>query len=224
MEKKTGQAETSVERVRKKSTLREYLEALIIALIIALFIRTFVVQAFKIPSGSMESTLLIGDHIFVNKFIYGIRIPFIKKRLFEFQEPERGDVIVFIFPEDKSKDFIKRVVGVENDVIEIRNKRLYVNGELQDEPYTQYVESGQIVPRRDNFGPITVPEGKIFVEGDNRDRSYDSRFWGFVEKSDVVGKAFIIYFSIKNTPDASWYQFWKWPERIRWGRIGDLIH
>lgn len=224
MEKKTSGAETSVEGARKKSTLREYLEALIIALIIALFIRTFVVQAFKIPSGSMESTLLIGDHIFVNKFIYGIRIPFIKKRPFEFQAPKRGDVIVFIFPEDKSKDFIKRVVGVENDVIEIRDKRLYVNGKLQDEPYTQFVESGQIVPRRDNFGPITVPEGKIFVEGDNRDRSYDSRFWGFVDKSDVVGKAFIIYFSIRNDPDTSWYQFWKWPERIRWGRIGDLIH
>lgn len=223
MENKHGEKKKPIEEVRKKSTFREYLEALIIALIIALFIRTFVVQAFKIPSGSMESTLLVGDHIFVNKFIYGIRVPLIKRRIFDFKEPKRGDVIVFIFPEDKSKDFIKRVVGIEGDDIEIRDKRLYVNGELQDEPYTQYVEGTTIVPGRDNFGPITIPPGKIFVEGDNRDRSYDSRFWGFVDKTDVVGKAFIIYFSIENKPDAHWYQFWKWPSRVRWGRIGDLI-
>jgi signal peptidase I len=224
MDKKICEMGSSASEMKKKSTFREYLEALIIALIIALFIRTFVVQAFKIPSGSMESTLLIGDHIFVNKFIYGIRIPLLNKRLFAFKKPQRKDVIVFVFPEDKSKDFIKRVVGVEGDAIEIKNKRLYVNGELQDEPYTQFVEEGKLVSTRDNFGPVTIPEGKIFVEGDNRDRSYDSRFWGFVDMNDVIGKAFIIYFSIKKNIGGHWYEFWKWPGRIRWGRIGDLIH
>lgn len=208
----------------KKGTLREYLEALVIALVIALFIRTFIVQAFKIPSGSMESTLLIGDHIFVNKFIYGIRIPLINTRLLTFKKPQRSDVIVFIFPEDRSKDFIKRVVGVEGDLIEIQNKQLLVNGEIVEESYTQYVEGEKTLPTRDNFGPVRVPKGKLFVEGDNRDRSYDSRFWGFVDQSDVIGKAFIIYFSIRNDPDSHWFQFWKWPERIRWRRIGSLIH
>ncbi len=223
MDDKIGDTDKTAGEVTKKSTFREYLEALIIALIIALFIRTFIVQAFKIPSGSMESTLLIGDHIFVNKFIYGIRIPVLGKRIFAFKKPQRRDVIVFVFPEDKSKDFIKRVVGVEGDVIEIKDKNLYLNGELQDEPYTQFVEEGRIIPSRDNFGPVQIPEGKIFVEGDNRDRSYDSRFWGFVDINEVIGKAFIIYFSIKKRPADKWFEFWKWPGRIRWGRVGDLI-
>ncbi len=210
--------------VRRAGVFREYLEALIIAIIIALFIRTFVIQAFKIPSGSMEPTLLIGDHIFVNKFIYGFRVPFLKKRVLTFTKPKRGDIIVFIFPEDRSKDFIKRVVGVEGDVIEVRNKVLYVNGVPQDEPYVQHVDDGVIIPQRDNFGPYRVPPGKLFVMGDNRDRSYDSRFWKCVDVSDVLGKAFIIYFSIKNDPESRWYEVWKLPQRIRWDRIGKLIN
>ncbi|RMG58414.1 MAG: signal peptidase I [Deltaproteobacteria bacterium] len=212
------------EQVRKKSLFREYLEALVIAVIIALFIRTFIIQAFKIPSGSMEPTLLVGDHIFVNKFIYGFRVPFLRKRILKFTSPKRGDIIVFIFPEDRSKDFIKRVVGVGGDVIEVRDKVLYVNGVPQEEPYVRHVEPSTYIPRRDDFGPFTVPQGKLFVMGDNRDRSYDSRFWGCVDESDVLGKAFIIYFSIKNDPDSRWYEFWKLPGRIRWGRIGKLIH
>jgi signal peptidase I len=212
------------EKKERKSTLREYLEAFLIALIIALFIRTFIVQAFKIPSGSMESTLLVGDHIFVNKFIYGFRIPFLHKRVFTFHKPERGDVIVFIFPEDRSKDFIKRVVGIPGDKIEVNNKKVYVNGEAKDEPYVQYLDNGKFMPRRDNYGPVEVPIHKLFVMGDNRDKSYDSRFWGFVDINDVLGKAFVIYFSVKKDPGFHIYQIWRWPSISRWERIGHGIN
>ncbi len=208
----------------KKSTFREYLEAFLIALLIALFIRTFIVQAFKIPSGSMESTLLIGDHIFVNKFVYGFRVPFLHRRILMFNKPKRGDVVVFIFPEDRSKDFIKRVVGVSGDLVEVRDKKVYVNGKLQNEPFVQYLDKDTIVQRRDNFGPVRVPEHKIFVMGDNRDKSYDSRFWGFVDVNDVLGKAFVIYFSVRHDPTFHLYQIWKWPSISRWSRIGKWIH
>ncbi len=208
----------------KKNTFREYLEAFLIALLIALFIRTFIVQAFKIPSGSMESTLLIGDHIFVNKFTYGFRVPFLNRRVLMFHTPKRGDVVVFIFPEDRSKDFIKRVVGISGDMVEVREKRVYVNGILQEEPFVQYLEGGTIVQRRDNFGPVKVPDNKIFVMGDNRDKSYDSRFWGFVDTNDVLGKAFVIYFSVRHDPTFHLYQLWKWPSLSRWDRIGKWIH
>ncbi len=217
-----------------KSTLREYAEALAVALILALFIRTFVVQAFKIPSGSMLPTLKIGDHILVNKFIYGIRIPLIGKRLVKFSNPKRGDVIVFVYPVDHAKDFIKRVVAVGGDTIEVRNKQLFVNGEQVPDPCAcfQLGPSGRLdgqgwvcgakgaeaaaeaglFRQGDNFGPVTVPPGHLFVMGDNRDRSYDSRFWGPVSLDKVKGKAFLIY--------------WSWNGRdrwVRWERIGHTI-
>lgn len=201
---------------KKKSTFREYAEAIVIALVLALFIRTFVVQAFKIPSGSMEPTLEIGDHILVNKFIYGIKIPFTSINLFPWEKPKPGDVIVFIYPLERSKDFIKRVVGVEGDIVKIINKKLFINGSEVPDSHAVYREDAIFsaeVQKRDNFGPVTVPQGKLFVLGDNRDRSLDSRFWGFVPLEDVRGKAFIIY--------------WSWNSQgmsVRWGRIGHLIH
>lgn len=203
---------------KKKSQLRDWTEALIVAAILALVIRTFVVQAFKIPSGSMEDTLLIGDHLLVNKFIYGTQLPFINGPILEIREPERGDIIVFEFPEDKDKsyfkrrDFIKRVVGLPGDVVEIRNKNVFINGERYITPEAVYKDGNLTPGPRDNMRPITVPEHSYFVMGDNRDRSYDSRFWKFVDRSAIKGLAFIKY--------------WSWDSAgfmPRWGRIGRLI-
>jgi len=200
---------------RKKNIFREYAEAILIAVILALFIRTFVVQAFKIPSGSMQPTLLIGDHILVNKFIYGIKIPFLNVTLIPVKDPERGDIIVFKFPEDPKKDFIKRVVGLPGDTVEVRDKRIYINDEPMEDPYGTYMDP-HFIPLgarpRDNMNPVTVPPDSFFVMGDNRDHSYDSRFWGFVDLSAVKGKAFIIYWSW-NSEDTG----------VRWGRLGSLI-
>ncbi len=198
-----------------KGALRENVEALVIALILALFIRTFFVQAFKIPTGSMLETLQIGDHILVNKFIYGVKLPFIQKTIIPVTTPEREDIVVFIYPEDKSKDFIKRVVGVSGDVIHIKDKKLFVNGKHLTGPYEQHKHTETLpgnLNNRDNFGPITVPADKLFVMGDNRDNSHDSRFWGFVPLKAVKGKAFIIY--------------WSWDKEnfgVRWNRLGNLL-
>lgn len=192
---------------------RENIEALVIAIVLALIIRTFIVQAFKIPSGSMEPTLLIGDHLLVNKFIYGTTIPFTDKKVLKFKTPERGDVIVFKYPVDPKKDFIKRVIGVEGDKIFIKNKKIFIN----DKPYKDekgvYTDRHLLHGPRDNFGPVTVPKNSLFVMGDNRDNSHDSRFWGFVDIRQVRGKAFIIYWS--------WESFL---HNIRWSRTGDIIH
>ncbi len=187
-------------KIRKKSVLREYAEAAIIAVLLALFIRTFVVQAFKIPSGSMEPTLLVGDHILVNKFIYGIKIPFIQKTLIPITDPERGDVLVFIYPVDPSKDFIKRVVGLPGDKVEMTGKSVYINGTPYDDPHGYYSPSGGPAEShgKEHFGPVNVPKDHLFVMGDNRNHSYDSRFWGFVPIESVKGKAFIIYWSWPN--------------------------
>ncbi len=199
----------------KKNILREYGEAILIAVILALFIRTFVVQAFKIPSGSMKPTLLVGDHILVNKFIYGVKLPFFNIMLIPVKDPKQGDIVVFKFPEDPKKDFIKRVIAVAGDTIQIRNKKVYINNELMRDPYGTFLDPhsipGQVSPR-DNFGPVTVPPDSLFVMGDNRDHSHDSRFWKFVKLSAVKGKAFIIY--------------WSWDKEntgVRWKRLGDII-
>jgi signal peptidase I len=201
---------------KPKSTVREYAEALAVAFLLALFIRTFLVQAFKIPSGSMLETLQIGDHILVNKLRYGIRMPFVGKRVVKFVDPRRGDIIVFVYPVDPSKDFIKRVIGEPGDTVEVKHKQVYINGQKLDDPYGQFVEGpgdqSRLTPR-DNFGPVSVPADQVFVMGDNRDRSYDSRFWGFVPLDDVRGKAFVIYWSWDGTD--------RW---VRWERIGNLIH
>lgn len=196
------------------SMLREYAEALVMAVILALFIRTFVVQAFKIPSGSMLPTLQIGDHLLVNKFSYGIRIPFVGKRILEMGSPQYDDVVVFIYPQDPSKDFIKRVKALPGDTIELRNKVLYVNGERASDEFAHFDPIPERSARRprDDFGPETVPEGHVFVMGDNRDHSHDSRFWGTVPVNDILGKAFLLY--------------WSWDAgafRPRWSRLGMRI-
>ncbi len=186
---------------KKKSALREYAEAAAIAVLLALFIRTFVVQAFKIPSGSMEPTLLVGDHILVNKFIYGIKLPFIRKTIIPVSEPERGDVIVFIYPVDPSKDFIKRVIGIPGDKVEIIDEKLFINDRPYTDDYGVYTKrSGHTANpgAKYNYGPVTVPENKYLVMGDNRDHSYDGRFWGFVPEPSIKGEAFLIYWSWPN--------------------------
>ena len=164
----------------------------------------------------MIPTLQIGDWLLVNKFIYGIKIPLTRKTLIPIKEPQRGDIVVFIYPMDRTKDFIKRVIGVAGDVIEIRNKKIYINGSPFDDTYGVFTDS-LILPRsmqpRDNFGPVKVPEGHIFAMGDNRDNSYDGRFWGFVNLKDVVGRAFIIY--------------WSWngeKHNVRWNRLAKILH
>jgi len=189
------------ETVKKKHIVREYTESIIVAVILALIIRTFFVQAFKIPSGSMEDTLLIGDHLLVSKFLYGTKIPFTDSKILKIRDPKRGDVIVFEYPEDPSKDFIKRVIGTPGDVVEGKDKKVFVNGKLYEKPHEIHKET-EIIPKaqnpRDTFGPVTVPTDSYFVMGDNRDRSYDSRFWGFVKSSKIKGKAFIKYWSWDN--------------------------
>jgi signal peptidase I len=202
--------------IKKKSALRENIEAIIVAVILAMFIRTFVVQAFKIPSGSMKETLLIGDHILVNKFIYGVRIPFLRTIIIKGKSPERNDILVFKFPEDPGKDFIKRVIGVAGDVVEIRDKKIYVNNMPFNDIHGMYTDPHSFPASfqpRDNFGPVTVPPDSLFVMGDNRDHSYDSRWWGFVDMKAVQGKAFMIY--------------WSWDKDnfgVRWNRIGKTLN
>ncbi|THB77875.1 MAG: signal peptidase I [Desulfobulbaceae bacterium] len=210
---------------KTKSVFREYAEAIIIAVLLALFIRTFVIQAFKIPSGSMLPTLQIGDHLLVNKFIYGIRVPMTGKLLVPIKDPQRGDVIVFRFPEDNSIDYIKRVVGIPGDRIEIVNKSLIVNGKKVEDPHASFTNTINLPPNvspKDNYGPVVIPDGKLFVMGDNRDNSYDSRFWGYVDNNEILGKAIIIYWSW----DLKKNLFWSFERfgAIRWGRIADLIH
>lgn len=200
--------------IKRKSVVREYAEAAVIALILALFVRTFIIQAFKIPSGSMKNTLLIGDHILVNKFIYGIPIPFSDIKLFS-RAPQRGDIIVFKYPKDESRDFIKRVVATPGDKVEIKNQRVYINDHLLEEPYAVHKKPPLPPPYsypRDSYGPVEIPDNKLFMMGDNRENSQDSRFWGLLDINKVKGKAFIIY--------------WSWDKEnytVRWGRISDLL-
>lgn len=201
---------------KKKSSLRENIEAILVAVVLALFIRTFVVQAFKIPSGSMKNTLLIGDHILVNKFIYGIKLPFIGATLIPIKDPQREDIVVFEYPDDPSKDFIKRVIGVAGDRVEIRDKKVYVNNSMLDQDFAIFTDNRSL-PGRDNFGPVTVPEDSLFVMGDNRDNSHDSRFWGFVKLKAIKGKAFIIYWSWDGENQNSILDY------VRWGRMGQLL-
>jgi len=200
---------------RKKSLIREYAESIIIALILAFTIRAFVVQAFEIPSSSMEDTLAIGDRILVNKFLFGTKIPLTDIRILPVRAPKPGDVIVFEFPEDPSKDFIKRVVGTPGDRIQVVDKQVYVNGKPYLNPHEVHKDA-VIYPaahgHRDNTDVITVPADSYFVMGDNRDNSYDSRFWGFVTRGKIKGQAFMKY--------------WSWDSdnwRVRWTSIGKLI-
>ena len=228
--KPTGDAPRAETQAPQKSATREYGEAFGIALILALIIRTFFIQAYKIPSGSMEPTLLIGDHILVNKLIYGLRVPDSLfgitfpgvpwgQYLFPIESVHRGDVVVFVFPPDRTKDFIKRVIGLAGDTVQVKDGKVWLNGSLMDDPHAHFEVSDQErspISPRDNFGPVTVPAGKLLMMGDNRDRSYDGRFWGFVDANLVEGRAILIYWSWDS--DGSSFL------PIRWSRFGKIVH
>jgi signal peptidase I len=201
----------------RKSTLREYFESICIAVILALFVRTFVVQAFKIPTGSMENNLLIGDHLIVNKFVYAPTVSAIERMLLPIAPIRRGDVIIFKYPKDPDRDFVKRVIGLPGDTIEMRHKKISINGKPLDEPYVHFLyplSDNADVTLGDpqiNYGPVVVPPDFYFMMGDNRDNSEDSRYWGFMPRSYVKGKALFIYFSLGE-------------EGVRWSRMLHQIH
>ncbi len=213
--------EKSKKKISRKEKWLNNFKSILWAIVIAVFLRTFVVEAFKIPSGSMIPTLLIGDHLFVEKFAYGIKLPITHAKLIPIGEPKHGDIAVFRFPPNPSIYFIKRVIGLPGDKLQMINKKLYRNGKAINEPYVQHTDNLIDPPnmpkgmfgQRDNWGPIIVPKGKYFMMGDNRDESYDSRFWGYVPEKNLVGKAFIIYFSDRK----------KDPFNIRWDRLGKII-
>ena len=191
----------------KKSTLREYFESIVIAVILALFIRTFVVQAFKIPTGSMENNLLIGDHLLVNKFVFGPTRTRAERAILPVADLKRGDVIVFKYPEEPDRDFIKRVIGLPGETLEVRDKKVLINGAALDEPYAHYLQPVASPSEfhevtsfdvRDRYGPVTVPADHYFMMGDNRDNSQDSRYWGFLPRENIKGKALVIYWSYES--------------------------
>jgi len=188
----------------KKSTVREYFESIVIAVILALFIRTFVVQAFKIPTGSMENNLLIGDHLLVNKFIFGPTESRLERILLPVKQLKREDIVVFKYPEEPERDFIKRVIGLPGETVEVREKKVFINGKALNEPYAHYLEPVATPSEfhevtsfdvRERYGPVTVPPDHYFVMGDNRDNSQDSRYWGFLPREYIKGKALILYWS-----------------------------
>ena len=211
---------------KKKSLLKEYVEAILIALVLAFFIREMFIQAYKIPSGSMKNTLLIGDHLLVNKMAYGLKIPnevpFIRYQLFKTIRffpsfPKRFDIIVFKYPEDPTRDFIKRVIALPGEILEIKKQKIYINGKkIDDSAFVRHTEPPLPPPfsfPRDDYGPVKVPPHDLFVMGDNRENSQDSRYWGFLDMDYVKGKALILY--------------WSWDSehgRVRWNRIGKILH
>lgn len=219
----------------------EWVRSLLLALVLFLVIRTFIVEAFRIPTGSMEETLLVGDFLLVNKLIYGVRIPGTEHRILQLREPAIGDVIVFRPPHEPGENYVKRLVGLPGDTLRMQDKVLYRNGQPVDEPYTRHVDPGHDVaapvmswqrsflvaggdtgsyrPSRDNWGPIVVPEGSVFALGDNRDDSEDSRFWGFVDVNEIRGKPLFIYYSF----DPNGSRPMPWFTHIRWNRIGSVI-
>jgi signal peptidase I len=197
-----------------KSRLRQNIESLVLAILVALLVRSSVVEAFWVPSGSMLPTIQIGDHLFVNKLAYGMHLPFIGREITQWRPLHRGDIVVFRSPVDQRTDLIKRVIAVAGDSVEIRNKQLLINGEVVPDPHANFTDPRvrDTVPR-DNFGPVTVPPGKFFAMGDNRDQSYDSRYWGFADERDVKGQATFIYWSWPGSG-------WGWP---RWERFGHYL-
>lgn len=221
--------------------LWEWVKSISVAILLFLVIRTFAVEAFKIPTGSMETTLLVGDFLLVNKAVYGAQVPFTGVRLPAIENPERGDIVVFEYPKDQSKNYVKRVVGLPGDRVAMREGELYVNGEPRDETYVQHtqpasdyydpqfewqrphlapeVDGSTYRPTRDDWGPILVPAGKYFVMGDNRDNSQDSRYWGFVDRTLIKGRPLFIYYSF----DRSKLRPLPWLTEVRWSRVGDLV-
>ena len=196
-------------RVHPKSKFREYVEVVVTAVVLALIVRALIVQSYHIPSESMEDTLLKGDFLFASKFIYGAKVPFTDYRLPAFTDPKPGDVIIFKYPGDMKTDYIKRCIAVEGQTVEVRGKVLKIDGVVKKEDYVKYIHDGRVLS---HYGPRTVPKGHLFVMGDNRDNSSDSRVWGMLDRKLVRGKALFIYFSVQK----------KWPW-IRFSRIGDII-
>jgi len=218
----------------------DWTRSILVAFALFVIVRTFVVEAFRIPTGSMENTLLVGDFLLVNKAVYGAEIPGTDLRLPAFTEPHRGDVVVFTPPHDPTKNYVKRLVGVPGDTLEMRHKELYLDGVRVEEPYARYSDrAGDAVhpdmewqsnhliartsrgyhPTRDNWGPLVVPEGKYFMLGDNRDNSEDSRYWGFVPRSAIHGRPWFVYYSF----DAGMADSFPWLRDVRWTRIGEPI-
>jgi len=209
----------------RKSTVREYFESIVIATILAFFIRTFVVQAFKIPTGSMEENLLIGDHLLVNKFVFAPTVTGLEDGVLPVDTIERGDIVVFKYPEDPERDFIKRVIGLPGETLEIKDKKVHINGTPLDEPYAHFLESPggrfhevTMADVRDRYGPVTVPADQYFVMGDNRDNSQDSRYWGFLRRDLIKGRALAIYWSY-DTESGSGNIL----SRTRWDRLLNQI-
>jgi signal peptidase I len=219
----------------------EWTKSIVIAFSLFLLIRTFLVEAFRIPTGSMENTLLVGDFLLVNKAVYGAQLPMTHSHLPAFDQPTRGDVVVFVPPHEPDKNYVKRVIGIAGDTLEMRNKALYLNGKAQTEPYVRHTdvdndvyapnmywqcdfiprttESRECRPTRDNWGPLVVPPGKFMMLGDNRDDSEDSRYWGFVDRGAIKGRPLFIYYSF----DSSTLRPFPWLTHIRWSRIGGGI-
>ncbi len=229
----------------QKVGLKGWVKDIVFVLVAVFLIRAFVIKAYRIPTGSMEQTLLVGDHLFACTFLYGLHIPFTNKKIFEIRKPKRGDIIVFRFPYER-KDFVKRCIAIEGDIVEIRNKQTYVNNRLLYEPYVCNGDPGiyekLIIPgnsyqkawergefrnvggmARDNFGPIKVPPNHLFMMGDNRDYSFDSRFWGPLEKKWIRAKVLIVHFSWNPKPPLykMLHKIWK---KVRWKRIGIIVH
>ena len=207
----------------KKSTFREYFESILIAVILALFARTFIVQAFKIPTGSMEPNLLVGDHLLVNKFVFAPTATSLERMLLPNREIRRGDIIVFKYPEEPDRDFIKRVIALPGETIELRNKKVHINGSPIEEPYAHFLyppnAEGRPWDLRETYGPVTVPADHLFMMGDNRDNSQDSRFWGFMPLSYVKGRAMVIYWSFDEAAGAPA----NFMARVRWNRLLNQI-
>ena len=221
----------------RKSTIREYYEALLIAIVFVNFARIFAFQAFKIPSGSMEDNLKIGDHIVVNKFIYGPPDPLLSGVL-PIRDVRRGDVIVFRYPEDPDEDYVKRVIGLPGETVDIRNKQVFIDGRPLDEPYVVHIDPrvlhvNNAFASRDQFGPFTVPRDQYFAMGDNRENSQDSRYWGTVPRSMIKGRAFMVYWSFDRRPvDRPTVRerlkelaevLWFLPSKTRWERTGFIV-
>ncbi len=215
----------------------EWIKSIVIAFILFMFIRTFLIEAYRIPSGSMEKSLLVGDFLLVNKAVYGAHLPFTRKDLPSFAEPKRGDIVVFVPPHVQNQNYVKRLIGVAGDTVEMRAKTLYVNGAAQREPYAQYrtdpdswapsmqwqcehrpeeVGTQDCRPSRDNWGPLVVPADRFLMLGDNRDDSEDSRYWGFVDRGSIKGRPLVVYYSFEPSADRRMPYF----SAIRWSRIG----
>ena len=225
-----------------KSTVREYFEAIVTAVILALFVRTWVVQAFKIPTGSMENNLLIGDHLLVNKFVFGPEPTALERAVFPVRDIRRGDIVVFKYPDEPERDFIKRVIGLPGEMVELQNKKVLVNGRALDEPYVHFLEPSHAASEvtsfdvRERYGPVQVPPEQYFVMGDNRDNSQDSRYWGFLPRHYVKGKALLIYWSYESGREdytdagvsatlARWFSVvTHFFTKTRWERLLNQIH